>query len=91
MAHDSRTPAPDALSFTDEQLRAAQHLLDYARTKAVTALVTNEHREVVAHLVFGYCGDDTDEMPTSGAVADEILRYMAEVIAPLFTYGQLPA
>lgn len=65
-------------------LRNARGVLDEARKKAATALITGEHVERVAELVFGYNEDD-DSGPTCGQVANDILGYVADLIAPLLT------
>lgn len=67
---------------TQDQLVFAGQVMERARREALNALVTGEHVEQVASLVFSYM--DSDEGPTAGDVAHRILDYLATaIVAPL--------
>ena len=51
-----------------------------ARHKATTRLVTGEHVEEVARLVFSYV--EREDGPTPDIIAHDILEYLAHVIVP---------
>ena len=69
---------------TREQVAYATEVLDRRRARALSLLVTAEHRDKVVELVFSFTSCAEDEEITAGRVADWILEYIAEVIvAPL--------
>lgn len=59
----------------------ARSIVNHHRRRAIEALVTGEHVDSVARMVFSYA--DIDEGPTPDDIADQILRYLAAHVAAL--------
>ncbi len=76
MSSTSAIPSKEALEY-------AQSVIRRRKTLALQELLTGAHIDHVATLVFSYVGDDEDDARSAGAVADEILRYLAQHLGPL--------
>lgn len=72
---------------TMDQLNYAAGLIRRRRAAVIAALVTGYHVERVAAMVVPYCGEDFDDAPTAGEVAEQILRWVADQIEPLMDAG----
>lgn len=64
-----------------EQLAYAAEVVARRRQQALEKLLTGEHRDDIASMVFSYTESDDD--PTPDKIAEQILRYMAEIVGRL--------
>lgn len=66
---------------TPDQLAYAAQVVVRRRQQALEKLLTGEHRDDIARLVFSYTESEDD--PTPDRIAEQILRYLAEIVGRL--------